>query len=107
MHQISQIDYKECPPISEKNESCYSSFVKQQKNGLTFQNVLMILTSLGMIDIKTNVSNILKKQAEEIDYLWLFIHEDSNEEFANEQKLEMMTQAIALIINPEFIITND
>lgn len=70
---------------------------------LSFESVLHVLTNLGMIDIGTNVQNILSQQAKEVDLLWLLIHDDVDEEFANVQKLQAMVEIIAMIHNPKFI----
>lgn len=70
---------------------------------LGFESVLHVLTHLGMIDLGTNVHAILSQQAKEVDLLWLLIHDDVDEEYANVQKLQAMAEIIAFIHNPKFV----
>lgn len=61
-----------------------------ETNSISFEKTLHILTKLGMVDIRTNIVNIQHRQAKELDYLWLLIQDDIDEEFANIEKLEMI-----------------
>ena len=53
------------------------------QDSISFEKALHVLTQLGMIDIHTNLQPVLQQQAKEIDLLWLMIHGDVDEEFAN------------------------